>query len=130
MSVSDALDAMWSEVPGCSLVAYADLKSQLVLSTSAMAHPGQEELDALSSAARLVLDDVVSEGAATVWSETNPEASAESAMLMTEAEVRVYLRAPGASSEALICVCSPDSDLDRVVACGRETLTRIQGESE
>ena len=130
MSVTDALDAMRSEIPGCSLVAFADLKSQLVLSASALGQPGQEELDALSNAAQLVLEGAVAESAATVWSDANPDAAAETAMLLTEAEARVFLRASGGAPEALICVCGPDSDLDLVLQQGRATLARIQGESQ
>ncbi len=129
MNVTDALDAMRSEIAGCSLVAFADLKSQLVLSTSAMGQPGQEDLDALSTAAQLVLDGAVAEGAIPVWSDTRPEAVVETAMLLTESEARVFLRAPGGAPEALICVCAPDSDIAGIVESGRETLSRIQDDS-
>lgn len=130
MNVTDALDAMRSEIAGCSMVAFADLKSQLVLSVSALGQPGQEDLDALSNAAQLMLDGVVAEGARTVWAEADAEAPADAAMLLTEADVRVFLKAPGGAPEALICVCASDSDLDRVVQQGRETLARVQSESQ
>lgn len=125
MSVTDALDAMRSELPGCALVAYADLKSGLVLSTSAAALPGQEELDRLSGAAQLALDGGVAESAAAVWSKTADNAPADAALLLTGTEARVFLRAPGAAPEALICVCAPDGDLTRAVSAGRATLARI-----
>ena len=130
MSVTDALDAMRSEIPGCSLVAFADLNSQLVLSASSLGQPGQEELDALSNAAQLVLNGTVAEGAATVWTDTHPDAAAETAMLLTEAEARVFLRAPGGAPEALICLCAPESDLELVLDKGRATLARIQVDSQ
>ena len=126
MSVTDALDALRSELSGCALVAYADLNSRLVLSTSAAGHPGQEELDALSSAAQLVLAGAVAEGGAPVWGGDSP---ADMAMLMTGSEARVFLRAADAAPEALICVCAPNVDLAQVVSMGRATLTRIQGEA-
>ncbi len=130
MSVTDALDAMRSELSGCSLVAYTDLSSALVLSASTIGQHGQEELDALSNAAKLALTGVVSEGASAVWAASDPEAPAETAMFLTSAEARVFIRSPGEAPEALVCVCAPDSDLNVVVDCGRTTLARILGESE
>lgn len=129
MSVTDALDAMRSELSGCSLVAYTDLSSGLVLSASAIGQPGQEELDTLSGAARQALTDVLADGARSVWSASDPQAPAETAMLLTAAEARVFIRSPGEAPEALLCVCAPDSDLNAVVDCGRTTLTRILGEN-
>lgn len=126
MSVTDALDALRSELSGCALVAYTDLSSRLVLSTSAAGHPGQEELDALSGAAQQVLAGAVAEGGAQVW---GAGAAADMAMLMTGTEARVFLRAPGEAPEALICVCAPDTDLTQVVTEGRATLARIQSET-
>ncbi|NNE81077.1 MAG: hypothetical protein HKN18_12485 [Silicimonas sp.] len=128
MSVSDALDAMRSEISGCSLVAYADLGSRLVLCTSAVSNPGQEQLDALSGAALLALDGALAEGAAAMWDKT--ATGADMAMLLTNAEARVFLRSPGAAPEALICVCAADADLDKVVDCGQTTLSRILSQSE
>ncbi len=125
MSVTDALDAMRSDIPGCSLVAFVDLKSKLVLSTSAAGQPGQEVLDALSGAAQLTLDGIVAEGAANVWAESDPDAKADTAMLLSEAEARVFLRSPGAAAEALVCVTAPSSDLEQVVARGRNALAQI-----
>lgn len=123
MDVSEALDAMRSELSGCSLVAYADLKSRLVLCTSAVTNPAQEQLDALSGAAVLALDGALAEGAAGLW--TDADASANMAMLLTNSEARVFMRSPVEASEALICICSPDSDLDTVVDCGQATISRI-----
>ena len=128
MRVTEALNAMRSEIPGCSLVAYADLSTQLVLSASAATKPGQERLDALSSAAVLALKGALADGAAALWDE--PSSGADKAMLLTNAEARVFLKSPGAASEALICVCPADADLDKVVDCGQETLARILSQSE
>ena len=130
MNISDAMDALRSEVSGCSMVVYTDLSSKLVLGASSVGNPGQEELDALANAAQLALDGVVAEGAAHVWANAQPEAAAETAMLLTGSEARVFLRSPGDAPEALICVCAPDSDLDQVLDCGRVALDRILSESE
>lgn len=130
MSIADAMDALRSDVPGCSMVVYADLSSRLVLGTSTTGTAGQEELDALAKAAQLALNGAVAESASAVWEERNPGAAAETAMLLTGAEARVFLRSPGESPETLICVCAPDTDLNLVVDCGRDALDRILGEGK
>ena len=124
MNVAAELDEMRSGISGCSLVAFTDLSSQLVLCTSAATKPVQEELNALSLAANIALDGAFAEGAAPLWAE-DTEAPAETAVLMTGAEVRVFLRSPGKPNEALVCVCAPDTELDTVVDSARSTLDRI-----
>lgn len=124
MNVAAELDAMRSEISGCSLVAFTDLSSQLVLCASAASKPVQEELNALSRAANLALDGAFAEGAAPLWADGGKTAP-ETAVLMTGAEVRVFLRSPGKPNEALVCVCAPDIELDAVVDSGRSTLGRI-----
>ena len=128
MSVSDALDALRSEIPGCSLVAFADLSSKIVLTASSASKPAREELDALSVAAHLTLDGAVGEGAAPVWANQS-DALPETAMLLSASEARVFMRPPGENPEAIICVCAPDCDLEAVVDCARTTLKRIVSET-
>ena len=125
MSVSQALDAVRNEISGCSLVAYADLSSQIVLSTSAAGNPGQERLDALSGAAVLALDGTLAEGASPLLD----GAGVEKAMFLTNSEAQIFLRSPGAAHEVLICVCAPDIDFDAAMDCGSAALTRILAEN-
>lgn len=122
MNVTEELDAMRAEVSGCKLVAFTDLSSQLVLCASAVSNPIQDEMNALSAAAHLALDGAYAEGAAPIW---NGDAPAEIAMLLTGEEARVFIRSPANPSEALICVCAPDTTLESVVSSGRSTLDRI-----
>lgn len=128
MSVSDALDDLRSEISGCSLVAFADLSSKIVLTASSATNPAREELDALSMAAHLTLDGAIADAAAPVWADQT-DARAEVAMLLSTSEARVFMRSRGENTEALICVCSPDCDLEGVVDCARSTLKRIVSET-
>ena len=125
MSVSDALDELRAEIPGCSLVAFADLSSKIVLTASAATNPAREELDALSMAAHLALDGALAQGAAPVLGGE----SSGTAMLLSASEARVFMRSPGENPEALICVCAPDCNLEVVVDCARTTLNRIVSET-
>lgn len=128
MNVTAELDAMRAEIPGCALVAFTDLATDLALCTSAASNPVQEEMNALSQAARIALDGAIAEGASGAWG-GRPEDPAEVAMLLTGEEARVFLRSPGKPNEALICVCAPDSPLEDVVERGRTALSRIVAQS-
>lgn len=124
MTVSEALDTLRSEVSGCTLAAFADLSSRLVLSSSAASKPMQDELDKLSTAAAEALDGALADGTASVWNEDGTE-KPDTAMMITGQEARVFLRSPDNVAEALVCVCAPDSDIAAVLTSGREALQRI-----
>lgn len=125
MDVTERLDAMRSELPGCLVVAFTDLGSKLVLCASAAAKLGQEELDRLSDLAQVMLDGVIADGAAPVLQGGKGDRRAGTAMLVSDHDAKIFLRAPGDVSEALVCVCAPDADLRKVVDCGRSTLDDI-----
>lgn len=122
MDITAELDAMRADLRGCALVAYTDLTSQLILSTSAASKPVQEEMNALSKAAHLALEGGFAEGAAPSWGGTPP---VETAVLMTGSEARLFLRSPSNPDEALVCVCAADTDLDAAVTEARAVLQRI-----
>lgn len=128
MSVAEELETLREELPGCTLVAFTDLSSKLVLSSSSAVRPAQEELDALSEAAHLALNGTVSEGAAPVWQDEAAQ-DAGTAMLLTATEARVVVRRPGENSEALVCVCTPGADLAKAADKGRAALDRILSEN-
>ena len=125
MDVTEKLDAMRSELPGCSLIAFTDLGSKLALCSSSAGKPAQEELDRLSELAHVMLDGAVAEGAAPVLDGGQGDTRAGTAMLLSGNEAKVFMRAPGEAAEALVCVCAPEADLRKVVDCGRSTLDTI-----
>ncbi|MDJ0640828.1 MAG: hypothetical protein QNJ20_18575 [Paracoccaceae bacterium] len=122
MDITAELDEMRKAIRGCSLVAFTDLTSKLVLSTSAAAAPMQEEMNALSEAAGLALDGAFAEGAAPVWGGEEP---AELAILMTGEDARLFLRSQANPAEALVCVCGATTDLSEAAEAARATLDRI-----
>lgn len=124
MTVGEALETLRSEVSGCTLAAFADMSSRLVLSSSAASKPMQNELDALSVAAAEALDGALAEGTNSVSGHDGSN-KPEVAMLMTGLEARIFLRSPENAAEALVCVCAPDSDFAKVLESGRDALQRI-----
>jgi len=121
MDVTEVLDELRADVEGCDLAAFADLNTSMILCVSSATRHAQEELDALTETAAAVLDGSVAEGAEAFLDGSK----AQAAITMTPVDVRVYLRASPAQSEALICLCAPDADLAKVVARGTTTLAAI-----
>ena len=124
MDVTQSLDSLRQEVEGCDLVAFADLSSGMVLCHSAATPPPQEELDALCGAATELLTGDVAKGAGAAAGASD-EDHATKALVATGEEVRLYIRAEAEKPEALICVCSPEGDLVRILDCARSTLDSI-----
>jgi len=124
MDVTKALDTLRAEAPGCALVAFTDLSTGLVLSSSAAGAVGQEELDVLALAAQDVLLGTVGEGAQALFA-GGTEMPPGTGITLTRKEARVYLRSPAGGFEALACLCAPGADLGTVAARGRETLEAI-----
>lgn len=124
MDVSEKLDALRAEVSGCSLVAFSDLESKLVLATSAAFKPAQEDLDNLSDLAQAMLNGSVAKGG-----EATLDGEAGVAMLISGGDTKVFLRAPGEAVEGLVCVCAPDADLRAMVDQARSTLSAIASAS-
>lgn len=121
MDVSEALDKLRAEVTGCELAAFTDLSSKMVLCVSASGRRAQEELDALSEIAVTVLEGAVAEGALSLLEDQKPD----SAMALTNVDLRVFLRSPSTVNEALICVCSPQTDIAAIIDRGRSALDQI-----
>jgi len=121
MDVAEALDNLRAEVTGCQLAAFSDLSSKMVLCFSAGGRRAQEELDELSEIAVTVLDGPVADGAQYFLESQKPA----SAMTLTKVDLRVFLRSPKSENEALICVCSPQTNIATLVDRGRSALDQI-----
>lgn len=121
MDVAEALDSLRAEVTGCQLAAFTDLSSKMVLCFSAGGRRAQEELDELSEIAVTVLDGPIAEGAQYLLEDQK----LVSAMTLTNVDLRVFMRSPNSENEALICVCSPQTDIATVIDRGRSAFDQI-----
>lgn len=104
---AEALIRLRSELPDCELAMLADLGSRTVLGWDGALKFPQEQLDSLAATAAELL--------------ARAEA-ADTAIVSTPTEARVFIRAPGGGSEALCAVSAPDAELDRVLAAGRAMM--------
>ncbi|MCZ0811702.1 MAG: hypothetical protein ACQEVT_00415 [Pseudomonadota bacterium] len=118
MSLSARLDAMRSDIPGCSLVSFGDLQTALALRTSSAAHCPREQLDEIFAQA------VASFAAADRLAQdmAGAEARAEDTLVMTPCDLRVFVRSQS-NGEDVICALgdSPEA-VPAMIASARELL--------
>lgn len=120
MDISTALDAVRTGISGCTLVAFADINSKLVLSSSAAVTPSREDLDILGEAAGALMTGGLADGA------TKAVGATDVAITLTATELRLFLRASQDANEALVCVCDPACDMSAALAVGQNALTELQ----
>ena len=108
------------------MVAFTDLNSKLVLSSSAAVNPSREELDQLGMAAGSLLRGPMAESTSDV---ADGDGGADTAMTLTQGEMRIFLTCAGSANEALVCVCAPTANLAEAVGNGRDALGRILAQS-
>ena len=90
--VQDALNALCEQFDGCETLAFADLSTHMVLVTNSQTPESQDTLNAICQEAGLLLQD------------------GDSAMSGTAQQIRLFVKAQDEPSDALCCVCKPDTD--------------------
>ncbi|MFY9211804.1 MAG: hypothetical protein WAO69_11805 [Aestuariivita sp.] len=121
MSVADELDKLRATLPGCTLVAYGDLGTRIVLCASAAQKRPQEELDALCMAASASLNGSHSEPVASFLG----GARLSEVVSIGPGEIQVFLRSDLDACDALFCTFADQTDIRDMVTAGRSTLHRI-----
>ncbi|QMU58333.1 MAG: hypothetical protein GKR98_09080 [Boseongicola sp.] len=121
MDVTEILNEMRIEASGCDLVAFADLSSRMMLCVSPAGQRPQEELDVLTEVAAASLSGPLAESAAPLLDARAPV----EAIALTSIDARIFLKPDADASEALICICAPDANIEKILSCGRDALGRI-----
>lgn len=119
-AVHELLDAMRVSLGGCRLIAFVDLRAELVLSCSAEAKPPQEELDALAGWAVQALTSRNGSAIAGPGGGTPDEI-----VILSPEHSTLILRAENDVSEAICCVCETAQDIELLRVAARETLVKI-----
>lgn len=129
MNIVERLDCVRQEFPECQIVAYADLSTNMILSTSTAMELRQEYVDSLCDSAVDVLGGQSSlplRGALG----GGGDADIFQVIIMESTEVHVFLRSTTSQMDALCCVCSPLIDLGAFLAGARLQLDEIGRESD
>lgn len=112
MNLSDRLDEMRTEVPGCALVSFGDISTGLALRTSASSKYKQDYLEEIFQQAtrNFALSDVMSEGNDRV-------------IVATPDELRIFVRTDTGNSDVVCCVCDGSTDIALVARSARKILS-------
>lgn len=123
MSIVEKLDSLRAAAPGCSLAAFGDLNTRLVLRTSAARPWPQERLDELCMQAARCFASADSPGVAEHFLDEGERI--DQAILLEPSEVRLFLRAPEEESDLLCVVCHSVGDFERVERLARDTVRTL-----
>lgn len=126
MGALHQLDTLRSEAAGCVLVAYADLRTKLVLDVSTETSRPQEALDELCFQAANCFDDL-DFMTAKIKDDTITKPNSTHAIVMTPNEVRVFVRVQNAETEFLCCICETYDQIDVLSDAARLALQEISG---
>ncbi|MCP4207137.1 MAG: hypothetical protein GY767_08865 [Shimia sp.] len=118
MTLEDRLHTLRSALPNCQVVAFGDAQARLILKASHASLVPREVLDSLCAEA--------AECFATADRIGATPAQASEAVVLTDEESRIYLRAQN-RADFLCIVSQRQSNLDLAVTQGTHTLQRISG---
>ncbi|MBW4710086.1 hypothetical protein KX928_20060 [Roseobacter sp. YSTF-M11] len=123
MSVKDRLDGFRTRFAGCKAVAFADLSTGMVLSSSTREKTTQEHLDALCQKATVSLngDDATRVAAAFSTSRCMPQ----TAVLFDRTQQYCFVRSAHDNKEALCILCDSDAPVTDIMAAAVQVLDAI-----
>lgn len=126
MDIPGQLEALRHSVPGCTLVAFADLRTRLVLCVSAAKSRSQERLDELcfQAAESFENSDMLAASLGTAKAASHARTSS---VVLTPVETRVFIRPPDGDGEALCCVCDTPEHSTDLARNAEQALQQISG---
>jgi hypothetical protein len=125
MTISECLDEMRYGVPGCSLVSFGDLKTGLVLRTSANRQHKQDYLEEIIQQAALNfgVSDTLSAD------DGQAEETDHSVIVATPGDVRIFVRSQESKSDVVCCVCDRAEAVTHVRAYAKKVFLKVSGEA-
>ena len=114
MTLSDRLDDLRREVPGCTLVSFGDISTGLALRTSASKQHKQDYLEEiLEQAARnFALSDSMAPGHDRV-------------VVATPDEVRIFVRSSAGNTDVVCCVCDNAAEVGHIARSAQKILSEM-----
>ncbi len=124
MRVAQELESLRQSMPGCSLVIFGDLFSQITLCVSSARKIKQEQLDAYCVSAGNLLDGGVANSVAKVLGVPNTTALSQ-AVILNPGDTQVFLRSPFEDADVLCCIGAMQCDVKEITAKAEQTFERI-----
>lgn len=121
MGVVESLAGIVRAYPAARVVAFADLSSSMILASQGTLDMTQEHLDQLCRQARASFDDPLFALSVEAFGEPH------GAVVLTDTEIRVFLRSEAEPADAICCICAPGIDLSGFVTKVRHQLDSISG---
>ncbi len=118
MAIAKEINELREEFDGCSIVAFADISSKMVLLNSSEKKIPQENLDYLCAEAAVMF-----KGTAARF---NKERAPVTAIVLDGEKSNIYLRSKAESDDVLCCVCGPDVDLSAFLVSARAHMIEIE----
>lgn len=133
VTMTEQLDAAREAVPGCSVVAFADLSAGLVLCVSASRRPPQELLDQLCAMAVDLLDGAAAKSALRALGPEGEEdpatvAKVDCAIALPAGRSCLFIRSATDPVEALCCLGTAAMDTASAEAALRQALAGIEAQ--
>lgn len=127
VTMSEELATLRDRVPGCSIVAFADLSTGMVLASSTAEKTTQERLDALCANGREALLGAVAQSLAAEFG-AGSDSRLHVAIRAGGGSLACFVLAPQPAQEALCCVVSTYAPLDTLIAAATALLERTTTE--
>ncbi len=124
MDILDQLTTLRTHTPGCTLVAFSDLSSGVVLCASSAVKQRQERLDSICAVAAELLDGEAARIASDVLA-SDESSTIDEAVTLNAANSRIFIRSGQEKNDALCCVCSANMDINGFIGQARVTLQEI-----
>lgn len=126
MKISDRLENIRRDFPACETLAYADISTNTVLSSSAANPVRQEQLDHLCSAAVENFGGPMAELLSDSWQDAGAEfCDVYQIVTLNAAELKIFIRSISSPTDAFCCVCTPLIDVSAFVQGARHHLEQI-----
>ncbi|SLN53771.1 hypothetical protein PEL8287_02858 [Roseovarius litorisediminis] len=122
MTIDEELDALRKSALGCSLVAFGDARTRLVLRSSHEKAYHREYLDELCIQAANCFE--LLDAASQADNDSVQERSCE-AVVLTASNIRMFVRAEDGGPDFLCCVCDFPCISEKLMTTAHKTLGRI-----
>lgn len=124
MTIDAELDALRNLFPGCSLVAFGDARTRLMLRSSHEQARHREHLDELCAQAANCFD-LLDAASYDDHGPNRKNARPCEAIVLTPNDMRAFVRAEEGGSDFICCVCdTPHAKID-IVKAAQEALSKI-----
>ncbi|MEM1352085.1 MAG: hypothetical protein AAGF27_07055 [Pseudomonadota bacterium] len=128
VTIGEELTGLRGSLPGCEVVAFADLSTGMVLASSTSSRHAQEKLDALCDAGRDALSGPLAQDVSRAFG-IDDAVVFQMAFLGDERGIMCFVRARRPAEEALCFVLSPDAPLEGLQCLAVAMLSRLASEA-